>query len=298
MDESTGKRRLAAGRILIVGCGDVGLRVVHLLKDRWRLFALARSRDHYDALRRAGVIPIAADLDDPASLLRIAGLAPWVVHLAPPQASGTLDLRTRHLIAALGSVERLVYVSTSGVYGDCHGARIDETRRINPQTERALRRVDAENCLRAWARRQQVRLSILRTPGIYAAERLPLARLRAATPVLCPNDDVYTNHIHADDLARTIVAALHRAASLRVYHASDSSELLMGEYFEMVARAFGLALPPRLARRELQPLLPETALSFMRESRRLSNARVLGELALVLRYPRVADLLATLAPPS
>jgi nucleoside-diphosphate-sugar epimerase len=294
MGQGAGTGHRTGGRILIVGCGDVGQRVVRLIGPRWRVFALARDTASHAGLRAAGATPIPGDLDDPASLTRLAGLAPWVIHLAPPQATGNEDRRTRHLFGALGSVERLVYVSTTGVYGDCQGAAVDETRRVNPQTARAQRRVDAELSLRHWARRRGVRLAILRTPGIYAANRLPLERLVAATPIPIASEDVYTNHIHADDLARLIVAALYRAAPLRIYHASDSSELLMGDYFEMVADALGLARPPRLARNELAARVSPSALSFMQESRRIGNARALGELAIGLTYPHPKDGLAAL----
>lgn len=290
--QDPGGTLLAGGRILIVGCGDVGLRLVHLLGERWRVFALTHNPDHHARLRAAGAIPIAGDLDDAASLTRLTGLAPWVVHLAPPQPAGREDRRTRRLLAALGPVERLVYVSTSGVYGDCQGALIDETRRVAPQTDRAARRVDAERVLRAWARRAEVRLAILRTPGIYAADRLPIERLEAGAPVLIAQEDVYTNHVHGDDLARLILAALHRAAALRVYHASDASGLRMGDYYDLVADALGQARLPRATRAVLASRLSEASLSFMRESRRLSNGRALIELGVRLRYPRVADGLA------
>jgi nucleoside-diphosphate-sugar epimerase len=286
--------RVAAGRILIVGCGDVGLRVARLLSARVRIFGIARDPARAALLRRAGIVPIVADLDDAGSLTRVTGLARLVIHLAPPESDGEGDQRTRRLVAALGPVERVVYVSTSGVYGDCAGALIDETRRTNPQTARARRRVAAELVLRQWARRNNVRLTILRTPGIYAAERLPLARLREGTPVLAAHEDVYTNHIHADDLARLIVAALYRGAPLRAYHASDSSELLMGEYFSMIADAFGLARPARLPRAELVARIAPTLLSFMSESRRLCNRRALSELGVRLHYPQVRDGLAAI----
>ena len=281
-------------RLLILGCGDVGMRLLPLLRARFRVFAVTSQPGRRAELRAAGAVPIVADLDDRASLRRLAGLAPYVVHLAPPQSAGLLDRRTRHLAAILPEHARLVYVSTSGVYGDCGGARIAETRTVAPSNARARRRVDAEQVLRAWSARSQGRLAILRVPGIYADDRLPLKRLREGTPALAAGDDVYTNHIHADDLARLIERALWRARPGRVYHASDDSELKMAEYFDAVADAFKLPRPPRLPREELQKVVTPMLLSFMSESRRMDNGRIKRELGARLRYPCVADALQSL----
>ena len=279
-------------RLLIIGCGDVGMRLLPLLRTRFRIFAVTSQAARSAELRAAGAIPIVADLDARATLVRLAHLAPWVVHLAPPQATGVQDQRTRNLCTILPERTHLVYVSTSGVYGDCGGALIDETRTVAPQNARAIRRVDAEQVLRGWARRSQSRLAILRVPGIYASERLPLKRLQLGTPALIDADDVYTNHVHADDLARIIERALFRALPQRVYHAVDDSEMKMAQYFDAVAKAHGLPLPPRLARAALSEVVSPMLLSFMSESRRLSNVRIKMELGVRLRYARVADGLA------
>jgi nucleoside-diphosphate-sugar epimerase len=185
--------------------------------------------------------------------------------------------------------QRLVYISTSGVYGDCAGARIDETRRVCPATSRARRRADAERQLRRFGRHNGVRVSILRAPGIYAADRLPLDRLRRGAHALRGEDDVYTNHIHADDLARLTCAALRRGRANRCYNAADDSEMKMGEYFDLVADRFELPHAPRIARSEAERTLSPLQLSFMSESRRLDNRRIKQELRLRLRYPQVAD---------
>jgi nucleoside-diphosphate-sugar epimerase len=282
-------------RLLIVGCGDVGLRVLRLLGRRWQVLALTRSADRMPQLRALGAVPLLGDLDEPRTLGRLAGLADAVLHLAPPPSQGVHDPRTRRLLQALargGCVRRLVYGSTSGVYGDCGGARLDETRSPNPATDRARRRVDAESQVRLFGRRHGVTVSVLRIPGIYAADREgghPRERLLRGTPVLRDEDDVYTNHIHADDLARACVAALLRGAPQRVYHASDDSELKMGVYFELAADLCGLPRPPRIAREQAARQLGPLPLSFMSESRRLTNRRLKQELRLRLRYPTVTD---------
>ena len=288
---------LGKPRLLIVGCGDVGMRLIPLLRSRFRVFALTSQSERLSELRSAGVIPILGNLDNPQSLYRLKGLADIVVHLAPPPMQGSLDQRTRNLVAILPRHGRLVYVSTTGVYGDCKGAFFDETRPVAPVNARAERRVDAERVLRRWARHHEGKLSILRVPGIYAADRLPLERLRQGTPALLDADDVYTNHIHADDLAQIIALALFRAQPLRVYHTVDDSALKMGDYFDQVATAFKLPRPPRVPRAELSKQVSPMLLSFMSESRRLSNQRMKTELGVRLRWPAVSDLLASLQSP-
>lgn len=280
-------------RMLIIGCGDVGLRMLRALGGRWRTYALTHSAHRVALLRAAGVLPVSGDLDRPETLDRIAGLAHDVVHFAPPPGTGTRDLRTANLIRALakgGSLpQRFVYISTSGVYGDCGGDMVDETRKARPSSDRAKRRLDAEQQLRAWGAETGVQVSILRVPGIYAAERLPLARLKAGTPALSREQDPYTNHIHADDLARIVIAALTRGKGGRAYNASDDSWMKMGDYFDLVAEHFDLPPPPRVSWDAARQELPEVMLSFMRESRRLTNRRLKQELRVRLRYPSVAQ---------
>jgi nucleoside-diphosphate-sugar epimerase len=281
--------------LLIVGCGDIGLRVLKLLRGRWRLLALSSSAHRLGELRTAGALPLLGDLDEARTLGRLAGLADAVLHLAPPPAFGEHDTRTRHLLQALaraGRVRRLVYASTSGVYGDCGGARFDETRTPHPQSARARRRLDAEAQLRRFGRRSGVAVSVLRVPGIYASDRAgghPRERLQRGTPVLRAPDDVYTNHIHADDLARACVAALYRARPQRVLHVCDDTELRMGEYFDLAADLCALPRAPRISRAQAAGQLSPMQLSFMSESRRLDNRRLKRELKLRLRYPTVRD---------
>ena len=289
-------------RLLIVGCGDVALRAIPLLTKGYRVYALVRDPAKCAGLRALGVTPLLGDLDDHASLARISGLADAVLHLAPPPNAGTGDSRTRNLLSALSKGQRrknnlpkrLIYISTSGVYGDCGGAWVSETHPLNSTSPRSRRRVDAEMQIRDWARRNRVNASILRVPGIYAADRLPLGRIQQGTPGIVASEDSYTNHIHAGDLARISVAALQRGKACRVYHASDDSQLKMGEYFDLVADAFKLPRVPRVVRAEAQRVLSPMMLSFMNESRRLTNQRMKRELKVRLRYPTVTDLLVTI----
>jgi len=291
--------RFRRERVLIVGCGDVGQRVARELGPRVRRLAVTSTPARKPALRAQGIVPLDGNLDDPASLRRLAGLATRVVHLAPPPGEGHAmwwtDPRPRALTQALRRrtpPRSLVYGSTSGVYGDCGGDWVAETRALAPRTPRAQRRVDAERLVRHLGRATGVRATILRIPGIYAPDReggTPRERLRKGTPVLAAADDVYTNHIHADDLARACAAALWRGKPQRVVNVNDDSVLKMGDYFDLAADLYGLPRPPRVPRDAAQATLPLMLLSFMSESRRMVNMRMKRELRLRLAYAQVLD---------
>jgi len=287
--------------VLIVGCGDVAQRALSWLVRRFRVIAMIRDERQRVPLRELGVKAIRADLDDFASLRRLAGIADYVIHTAPPARDGKLDLRTRRLMAALSlgthRPRRLVYVSTTGVYGDCAGAWVDETRPVRALSARAHRRIDAERSIRGAAVRGVLSSAILRAPGIYAQDRLPLERIGRGDPALVPEDDVFTNHIHADDLARLMSMALFRGGNGRVFNACDDSDMKMGDYFDAVADHFCLPRPPRVPRRVLEQQVSAMTLSFMRESRRLINTRLKRELRLALRYPDIHAGLAVVPPP-
>jgi nucleoside-diphosphate-sugar epimerase len=189
---------------------------------------------------------------------------------------------------------RFVYLSTSGVYGDCAGERVDETRAPRPRTDRARRRLDAELAVSDWGGREGVETVILRVPGIYATDRLPLERIARGVPALRAEDDVYTNHIHADDLAAIVAAALHSSRAFGTYNACDDTAIKMGDWLDMLADRSGLVRPLRVSRVDASRLLPPETLSFMCESRRLSNERLKAQLGVRLRYPTVADGLAAI----
>ncbi len=288
--------RFKRERLLIIGCGDVGQRVVRVQRHV-RVMALTSSPARVAALRAQDVLPMVGNLDAPASLQRLAGWATRVLHLAPPPLQGETDPRTLALTRVLmrrSAPLSVVYGSTSGVYGDCAGAWVDECRPVNPVTPRAQRRVDAEARVRHLGRLRsgRTRVSVLRIPGIYAPNReggTPRERLLRGTPVLTRADDVFTNHIHADDLARACQLALWRGKPQRTYNVNDDSQMLMGDYFDMAADLYGLAKPPRISRAQAQTELPAMQLSFMSESRRMVNTRMKRELRLQLRYAHTKD---------
>jgi nucleoside-diphosphate-sugar epimerase len=280
---------------LIVGCGDVGRRVAGLLNPSSRVLALTSSVQRMAELQSKGITPLLGNLDEPHSLQRLAGVATHLVHMAPPPLQGHTDPRTRHLVQALAKRTAplsVVYGSTSGVYGDCAGAWIDETRAVNPTTPRAQRRVDAENWLQAWGRRGMPRVNLLRIPGIYALDReggTPRERLARGTPVLQAADDVYTNHVHADDLARATVLSLWRGPKLQTLNVNDDSDLRMADYMDLAASLWQLPKPPRISRLQAEKTLPPMTLSFMSESRRMNNQRLKQSLRFKLRYPTVRE---------
>ena len=265
-------------RLLIAGYGDIARRTAPLLSARFELRFASRSNG--------------MDLDRPESLASIEP-ADAVLHCAPPPQTGADDTRTANLLAALERRRilptRFVYISTSGVYGDCGGALVNEARAVNPQSARAKRRVHAEGQLALWCTLHRVALVVLRAPGIYAADRLPLERLRAGTPTLRDEDDVCTNHIHAEDLAGICARALQDEAPAGTYNASDDTQLKMGDWFDLVADRAGLPRPPRIARSEAAERMAPGLASFMNESRRLDNALLKRRLGARLRYPTVHE---------
>ncbi|QEI07741.1 SDR family NAD(P)-dependent oxidoreductase [Pigmentiphaga aceris] len=313
--------RFRRPRILIAGCGDTGMLLLAQLATRARVFALTSQATRQDELRKAGAIPLVGNLDSPASLRRLRGLASRVVMLAPPPTQGARDTRSAHLAAALrrpGSTRQyarrqtvskagsivakptlhIVYGSTTGVYGNAHGRWISETEPVRPATDRAKRRVDAESQWRsptvAQARSHLPawQSTILRIPGIYGRDRLPLDRLRRGLPRLADSEDVYTNHIEISDLARIAATALWRGRAQRVIHANDGEELKMRDYLDAVADAAGLPRAPARSAAEVEAAVSPMMWTFMRESRRLRNTRLQQELRVKLRYPNVDSALS------
>jgi nucleoside-diphosphate-sugar epimerase len=283
--------------VLIVGCGYIGRRVANLLRVRGRaVTGLVRSPESARELAGIGMPALVSDLD--ADVPALDAGATDIFYFAPPPGEGGTDTRMTHLLAALRHApRRIVYISTSAVYGDCNGAWIDEDQPVNPTTARGRRRLDAELQVTAWARSQGVQWIILRVPGIYGPGKLPLARLRKGLPVLCEQEAPYTNRIHGDDLAAICVAAMDSAQANTVYNVSDGHPGNMTDYFFRVADAAGLPRPPVVSRAEANAVLGTGMLSFLNDSRRMRNAKLLKELGVVLRYPDLDSGLAACFSP-
>ena len=251
-------------------------------------------------LRAQGIQPVISDLDRdvfPSQL--VAGKR--VYYFAPPPSHGQQDPRLRRWLADLernaALPVKVIYISTSGVYGDCQGQWVDEVRPPHPETDRAKRRLDAEGTLDTWCRRTGVGLVILRVGGIYGPGRLPIERIRSRRPILREEDCLFTNRIHADDLATVAVAAGDRGPSGAVYNVSDGRPGTMTEYFHAVADRLGLPRLPTVPWAEAERHLTPEMLSFLRESRRLDNRKMLAELGVELRYPDLTSGLSICDPP-
>lgn len=282
--------------ILIIGCGDIGRRVAALeTADGHPVHALARSDDSAQALSQLGIHPIRGDLDAPDTLAGLPSSDAIVYHFAPPPPTGHSDPRTLALLAALDSAAppaRLVYSSTSGVYGDCQGDWVNEDRPPNPQSDRSRRRLDAERQILRWGKRRDVACMILRVPGIYGPGRLPRERLQKGLPILRDEEAPYSNRIHADDLAAACFAAARRGQPGGIYNISDGNPTTMVDYFNRVADLLGLPRPPAVGLAEARRVLSPGMMSFLEESKRLDNRRMLEELGVNLRYPNLASGLA------
>ena len=275
--------------VLITGCGDIGRRVAALLQaENHQVTGCVRSKESAAVLDRSGIRAVTVDLDRPAAKSGWAHGIDAVFYFAPPPPQGEQDPRMQAFLQALdveASPRRIVYISTSAVYGDCQGAWISESQAVNPATARGQRRLDAEQRLMAWCDAHDSQWILLRVPGIYGPGKLPLARLRKGTPVLREEDSPYTNRIHADDLAPICVAAMKSSHANTVYNVSDGHPSNMTDYFFKVADAAGLPRPPTVSRIEAQEVLSAGMLSFLKDSRRMSNSKMLAELAVTLRYP-------------
>jgi nucleoside-diphosphate-sugar epimerase len=278
--------------VLIVGCGDIGSRVARLeLAAGHRVLGMARSPETAGRLAGQGIAAVGGDLDKPASLDGLKGGWNTLYYLAPPPTSGTDDPRLAALLESLPAGDlpgKVVYISTSGVYGDCGGDWVGEDRPPHPRTGRSRRRWAAEEALTAWSRRHGVTVVILRVPGIYGPGRLPLERIRAGVPVVCEEESPYSNRIHADDLAEVCFAAARRPAAEGVYNVADGHPTTMTDYFYRVADCFGLPRPPAISLEEARRVLSPSMLSFLEESKRLDNGRMTRELHPNLRYPGLA----------
>ncbi len=276
---------------LIIGCGDIGKRVARLEQAEGKtVLALARSESSAASLEAKNLGVVRGDLDAVVSLTALPDKLSTLYYFAPPPPSGTDDPRLRNCLAALISPpERLVYISTSGVYGDCAGAWIDEEWPLNPQSDRGKRRMAAEQILRDWSRQTGIPVVILRVPGIYGPGRLPVERIRQGLPVLIPEESPYSNRIHADDLAVACIAAARRGQPGQAYNISDGHPTTMTDYFWCIADLHDLPRPPAIPLAEARQVLTPAMLSFLEESKRLSNLRMLGELDVCLRYPDLAS---------
>lgn len=289
-----GENRMEA--VFIVGCGDVGRRVAALCRSAGAtVVALSRSAQSAARLKALGIETRPGDLDDPASLQGLPLAGTRVFYFAPPPDRGETDPRMRafpDVLTPSALPSRVVYISTTGVYGDCNGAWVTEDRPVNPQTARARRRFAAETALRAFSAASGVPVVVLRVSGIYGPGRLPVERLRQGVPLVREDQAPYSNRIHADDLARVCVAAAERGRPGAVYNVSDGHPTTMTDYFNRVADALRLPRPPTIDLEAARTRLSPSMLSFLGESRRIDNRKLREELGIELLYPDLDSGLA------
>jgi nucleoside-diphosphate-sugar epimerase len=278
--------------MLIVGCGDVGRRLADKATALGETVkAIVRRPESAEALHWYGISAVVVDLDRPVQIDPAFGLEQQVYYFAPPPSDGARDPRMGRLLDALPAVEgrRIVYISTTGVYGDCAGAWVDESRPADPQVDRARRRYDAEEQLRAWRAAGKGEVVILRVAGIYGPGKLPLARLEQQLPMIAAADAPWTNRIHIDDLVAVCLAAMARGRDGEVYNVSDGRPGNMREYFDQVADLYNLSRAPLITLAQARESLSPGMLSYLGESRRLDNRKMLEELGVVLRFPNLSS---------
>lgn len=283
-------------RVFIVGCGDIGRRVARLWReDGAAVCALARSTASARRQEGLGIVPVRGDLDRPSSLSGLPTRGSLLYYLAPPPDAGDTDPRMRAFLSRIPSGEdpdKIVYMSTTGVYGDLGGGVATEETPPSPGTSRGKRRLDAESALLAWGRERSVPAVILRVAGIYGPGRLPIEKVRKGTPVPAENDSPFTNRIHSEDLARICVAAGRRGKGGAVYNVSDGHPGTITQYYNAVADLLGVRRPPAVTMAEARKALDKAMLSYLGESKRVDNRKMLQELGVELLYPDLETGLA------
>ena len=284
--------------VLIIGCGDIGQRVAGLCQQTGvTVFGLIHSENTEKQLKTLKISPIRGDLGQISSIKGVISqyreeiVGSNILYLAPPPSVGLTDPNMQNFLLALSEEQKLdnlpskiILISTTAVYGDCHGEWITEEQPVNPQTERGKRRLDAENQLRAWSTITSVPIVILRVGGIYGDGRLPIDRIKKGLPILKEEDSPFTNRIHQDDLAQICVAALEKGKDREVYNVSDGQPSTMSYYFKAVAKANGLPQPPEVTKEEAEKVMTAGMLSYLKESRRLENHKILKGLGITLSY--------------
>lgn len=278
--------------VLIAGCGYVGRRIARReLQAGAQVRALVRTEASAVSAAALHIDVQRVDLDESATIPTLALRDTIVYYLAPPPSTGQKDPRLGRFLAAIPADSppaRMVLISTSGVYGDCRGEWVDEDRPPHPQADRARRRLDAERQLLAWGTRHRVAVVILRVPGIYGPDRLPIERLQAGEPVLREAESPWSNRVHVDDLVRAALAAARRGRPGGVYNVSDGCPTTMTDYFNRVADAAGLPRPPQISLDAGDARFSAGMRSYLAESKRLDNRRMREELGVEPEYPDLA----------
>ena len=282
--------------ILIIGCGYIGQLLAQQLQlKNHQVTGIVSSEKSVTACKSKNIHCESHDLDKPLSELDIS--AHRIIYLAPPPQNGKTDPRMHNFLQAIEKhpPEKFVLISTTGVYGNCDGAWIDENTPLNPTAERAYRRVDAEQQVQQFCDKQTVPLVILRVVGIYGPSKIPLTRIKSGQAIVNQQDSPFTNRIHAYDLVDICEKALLSETITGTYNVTDGNPSTMYDYFMGVAAAMNLPAPPSISLEEARHQLSEGMLSYMAESRRIENKKLLNDFKLSLQYPTLKDGLKQLA---
>ncbi|MDH3490381.1 MAG: NAD-dependent epimerase/dehydratase family protein [Gammaproteobacteria bacterium] len=267
---------------LVTGTGYTGRRVLDLLPAD-SVLGLSRSAIATD--RSVTIF----DLDSASTLPVTLPARYAVIYTVPPKGDPPDRRLQRFLSMLMPTPARFIYISTTGVYGDCGGKTVTEATPLNPSNERAERRVAAEALLAEWAGKNQCELLILRAPGIYGPGRLGLERIQARLPVLSEDSANPGNRIHVDDLASCCVAALSSSAPAGIYNVGDNDHRSSTWFTGEVARQSGLPAPPEISLEQANREFSAQRLSFMTESRRVDTTKMRSVLGVMPRYANPED---------
>lgn len=218
-----------------------------------------------------------------------------VVSIAP-DAQGDPVLRSfGSLLADAPLLKRIVYLSTVGVYGDHDGAWVDESATLKPTSERSIRRVDAEEEWKDFARRHGRDLHILRLAGIYGPGRSAIDNLREGRARRIVKAGQVFNRIHVEDIARSIHACLARPASgeIAVWNVTDNEPCPPQDVVAYAAEIIGVPSPPEIAFEDAQ--MTPMARSFYGENKRVSNRALREDLGVELAFPTYREGMQALA---
>lgn len=273
--------------LFIVGCGAIGRRIAQLSQAQGGSVCTCNRGD----AGIEGTRHFTGNLDDSSTLKGLPTRGAGVIYLAPPPGGGVEETRLRNFCASIQEgyePEKVVYLSTSAVYGDCRDGVVTEETPPNPQTSRGKRRLHGERLLTVWGHERGVAVVILRVGAIYAADRLPVNQLKSGQPVLREEEALPTNRIHADDLSRICLAALERGRDGDIFNVSDGTSTTMTGYFNAAADRLGLPRPAQVTREEACRVMTPLMISYFSDSRVMDNRRMLEDLGITLLYPDLA----------
>ena len=274
---------MVVGTKLIVGVGYLGTRLARLwLEESPALFGTTRQTKRAEQFRAEGITPVLWDVLEGGEPLPEVDTIVYAVGydraLPASKQASKHDVYVeglRRTLARLPAPRRFIYVSSTGVYGDHSGDWINESTPPAPLDTGGEACLAAENVLREFAAKHHWDAVILRFAGIYGPGRvIGVDRLRSGEPV-AGNPDGWLNLIHVEDGARVVNAARHHATPGETYLVSDGNPVLRRDFYSYLAQQAGAPAPT----------FDLSAASRHRGDRRVSNQKMMAELAPVLAFP-------------